>query len=101
MSVGLGATSTIDSVYLYWEAAYGVDYRIQVSDDNSTWHVTVAAPVLAYVRTYGRAAAAVDRPRHDGTGPYVPGTHCTGPGTQRWAMWVTFEVCGTDRSRPF
>ncbi|MFE7626979.1 MULTISPECIES: discoidin domain-containing protein [unclassified Streptomyces] len=43
VGVDLGATSTIDSVDLYWEAAYGVDYRIQVSDDNRTWQ-TVYQP---------------------------------------------------------
>ncbi|MFD0021468.1 discoidin domain-containing protein [Streptomyces sp. NPDC058382] len=43
VGVDLGATSTIDSVDLYWEAAYGVDYRIQVSDDNRTWR-TVYQP---------------------------------------------------------
>ncbi|OKJ77609.1 discoidin domain-containing protein [Streptomyces sp. CB02460] len=43
VGVDLGATSTIDTVDLYWEAAYAVDYRIQVSDDNRTWR-TVYQP---------------------------------------------------------
>ncbi|WP_405939010.1 discoidin domain-containing protein [Streptomyces sp. NBC_00726] len=46
VGVDLGATSTIDSVDLYWEAAYAVDYRIQVSDDNRTWR-TVYQPSAA------------------------------------------------------
>lgn len=43
VSVDLGATSTIDTVDLYWEAAYAVDYELQVSDDNRTWR-TVYRP---------------------------------------------------------
>ncbi|MFE6976990.1 discoidin domain-containing protein [Streptomyces sp. NPDC057682] len=48
VGVDLGATSTIDTVDLYWEAAYAVDYRIQVSDDNRTWR-TVYQPSAADV----------------------------------------------------
>ncbi|MFJ2707453.1 discoidin domain-containing protein [Streptomyces sp. NPDC087428] len=79
VSVDLGATSTIDSVDLYWEAAYGVDYRIQVSDDNSTWrtvHQPTADEVAARradIKAPGEAAG-----RHDtvtlptpATGRYV------------------------------
>ncbi|WP_406455151.1 discoidin domain-containing protein [Streptomyces sp. NBC_00876] len=50
VGVDLGATSTIDTVDLYWEAAYAVDYRIQVSDDNRTWR-TVYQPSAADVAT--------------------------------------------------
>ncbi|WP_326591353.1 discoidin domain-containing protein [Streptomyces brevispora] len=48
VGVDLGATSRIDTVDLYWEAAYAVDYRIQVSDDNRTWR-TVYQPSAADV----------------------------------------------------
>ncbi|MFJ7625644.1 discoidin domain-containing protein [Streptomyces sp. NPDC097595] len=48
VGVDLGATSTIDAVDLYWEAAYAVDYRIQVSDDNRTWR-TVYQPSASEV----------------------------------------------------
>ncbi|MFB7560651.1 discoidin domain-containing protein [Streptomyces brevispora] len=48
VGVDLGATSRIDTVGLYWEAAYAVDYRIQVSDDNRTWR-TVYQPSAADV----------------------------------------------------
>ncbi|MEU5646580.1 discoidin domain-containing protein [Streptomyces milbemycinicus] len=48
VSVDLGATSTIDTVDLYWEAAYAVDYEIQVSDDNRTWR-TVHQPTASEV----------------------------------------------------
>ncbi|MGY0021869.1 discoidin domain-containing protein [Streptomyces sp. cg35] len=48
VSVDLGAASTIDTVDLYWEAAYAVDYELQVSDDNRTWR-TVYRPSAAEV----------------------------------------------------
>lgn len=48
VSVDLGAASTIDTVDLYWEAAYAVDYQLQVSDDNRTWR-TVYQPSASEV----------------------------------------------------
>ncbi|AMV38589.1 F5/8 type C domain protein [Planctomyces sp. SH-PL62] len=35
--IDLGARFDIDRVRLNWEAAFGVDYQIQVSDDGSDW----------------------------------------------------------------
>ena len=52
LRVDLGSRSTFSSVALTWEAAYGRDYDIQVSDDGSTWS-TVA-------QRRGRAAAGQD-----------------------------------------
>ncbi|MBL1103302.1 discoidin domain-containing protein [Streptomyces sp. 5-8] len=48
VSVDLGAQSTIDTVDLYWESAYAVDYLLQVSDDNRTWR-TVHEPSAAEI----------------------------------------------------
>ncbi|MFF9018721.1 discoidin domain-containing protein [Streptomyces eurythermus] len=48
VSVDLGAPSTIDTVDLYWESAYAVDYLLQVSDDNRTWR-TVYEPSPAEI----------------------------------------------------
>ncbi|MEU7049779.1 discoidin domain-containing protein [Streptomyces eurythermus] len=48
VSVDLGAPSTIDTVDLYWESAYAVDYLLQVSDDNRTWR-TVHEPSPAEI----------------------------------------------------
>ncbi|MHB9863605.1 discoidin domain-containing protein [Streptomyces sp. YIM S03343] len=48
VSVDLGATSTISKVDLYWEAAYAVDYQLQVSDNNVDWR-TVYQPSAAEV----------------------------------------------------
>ncbi|MEV0038787.1 discoidin domain-containing protein [Streptomyces sp. NPDC050804] len=43
VGVDLGTPSRIEAVDLYWEAAYAVDYELQVSDDNRTWR-TVHRP---------------------------------------------------------
>lgn len=43
LAVDLGAASTIQGLDLYWEAAYAVDYEVQVSDDNRNWR-TVHRP---------------------------------------------------------
>ena len=37
IAVDLGAVYDVDRVTLDWEAAYAVDYQIQVSDDGSDW----------------------------------------------------------------
>ncbi len=37
ITVDLGITSAITRVVLNWEAAYGEDYKIQVSNDNVNW----------------------------------------------------------------
>ncbi|MBB5212663.1 glycosyl hydrolase [Microbulbifer hydrolyticus] len=42
ISVDLGSVSSIDSVVLKWEAAYGRAYDVQVSDDGQSWN-TVAS----------------------------------------------------------
>jgi hypothetical protein len=65
--VDLGATSTIDRVRLYWDAAYGKSYRIDVSNDLTAWQtvystttgdggldeITFASTSARYVRMYG------------------------------------------------
>ncbi|MFB7653179.1 MULTISPECIES: discoidin domain-containing protein [unclassified Streptomyces] len=37
LQVDLGATASVTRVVLDWEAAYGKDYKIQLSPDGSTW----------------------------------------------------------------
>ncbi|MEU4981056.1 discoidin domain-containing protein [Streptomyces sp. NPDC021969] len=79
VSVDLGATSTVDTVDLYWEAAYAVDYELQVSDDNRTWR-TVYRPSAdevaarrADVKSPGEATGRHDTVRlpQPATGRYV------------------------------
>ncbi|AQU66373.1 discoidin domain-containing protein [Streptomyces niveus] len=48
VGVDLGAQSTIQSVDLYWEAAYAVNFDLQVSDDNRNWR-TVYQPSAAQI----------------------------------------------------
>ncbi|MFF4470644.1 discoidin domain-containing protein [Streptomyces sp. NPDC001599] len=79
VSVDLGATSTVDTVDLYWEAAYAVDYELQVSDDNRTWRTVYrpsAAEVAARradVKSPGEATGRHDTVRlpQPATGRYV------------------------------
>ena len=37
LQVDLGATTSVTRVVLNWEAAYGKDYKIQISQDAGTW----------------------------------------------------------------
>lgn len=48
VAVDLGGPAQIESVDLYWESAYAVDYEVQVSDDMSDW-TTVHQPSAAEV----------------------------------------------------
>jgi len=71
--VDLGATYTISEVVLYWEAAYGKSYQIQVSSDATNWTTIYSTTTglggtedLAglsgtgrYVRMYGTARGTV------------------------------------------
>lgn len=74
--VDLGETRTIDEVRLYWEAAYGKSYRIQVADDPSdeaNWRdvfstttgkggletITFDEVEARYVRMYGTVRATI------------------------------------------
>jgi hypothetical protein len=65
--VDLGAAYSIDKVMLWWENAYGKEYKVQVSTNASSWtdaaHITDGAPGKReirfspingrYVRMYG------------------------------------------------
>ena len=37
LQVDLGAATALNKVVMYWEAAYGKAYKIQVSNDSVTW----------------------------------------------------------------
>ncbi|MER8070586.1 discoidin domain-containing protein [Streptomyces sp. NPDC094034] len=75
VSVDLGASSTINSVDLYWEAAYAVDFEIQVSDDNRTWR-TVHRPSAAEIaaRRADIKSPAEAAGRHDAITLTTPAT---------------------------
>ncbi|WP_445277171.1 discoidin domain-containing protein [Streptomyces sp. DSM 41033] len=114
VGVDLGATSTISSLDLYWEAAYAVDYEIQVSDDNRTWrtvHRPSAGEVAARRADVKSPADAVGR--HDtitlstpATGRYVRmlgkerrSFHNPAPSTAQFGYSLyEFQVWGTGGS---
>ncbi|TDV40987.1 discoidin domain-containing protein [Actinophytocola oryzae] len=85
LQVDLGGQAAITGVTLNWEAAYGTGYRIEVSNDASTWNAV-------YTTTTGRGG--VENLTVNGSGRYVRiyGTaRATGYGYSLWE----FEVRGT------
>ncbi|MBB3108604.1 endoglucanase Acf2 [Paenibacillus phyllosphaerae] len=62
LSIDLGTTHTLSKVKLNWEAAYAKSYKIQVSQDGSTW-------TDVYSTTTGDGA--IDEVNVSGTGRYV------------------------------
>jgi beta-galactosidase len=71
IEVDLGSPLLIDKVVLYWQAAYGTQYQIQVSNDEQTWTpvytqtagqggvetLMFPAVIDRYIRMYGTARA--------------------------------------------
>ncbi|WP_082801624.1 ThuA domain-containing protein [Herbidospora cretacea] len=62
ITVDLGASYTLNRVRLNWEAAYGRQYRVEVSPDNATWTT---------VSTQTASDGGVDDLTVTGTGRYV------------------------------
>ncbi|MEZ0092187.1 family 20 glycosylhydrolase [Streptacidiphilus sp. EB129] len=83
LQVDLGSVQTVNRVVLAWEAAYGKDYQIQMSDDGSTW-------TTLYTRTNGTGGTET-LTGFTGTGRYIRMY-----GTQRGTSWgyslYEFEV---------
>ncbi|MFC9291371.1 discoidin domain-containing protein [Streptomyces sp. NPDC057052] len=85
LQVDLGATATVTRVALQWEAAYGKDYRLQISADGSTW---------TDLRTVTGGDGGTDTHDVSGQGRYVrmQGVHrATAWGYSLWE----FQVYGT------
>jgi hypothetical protein len=81
--VDLGATYNISEVVLYWEAAYGKSYQIQVSSDATNW-------TTIYSTTTGLGGTE-DLTGLSGTGRYVR-MYGTARGTQwGYSLWE-FQV---------
>ncbi|HEY8399650.1 MAG TPA: discoidin domain-containing protein [Cytophagaceae bacterium] len=67
IAIDLASIYDVDSVILVWEAAYGREYYIQVSEDNVTWNdlyhetnsdggtdkIVASASNIRYIRMYG------------------------------------------------
>ena len=84
--VDLGATYNISEVTLYWEAAYGKSYQIQVSSDATNW-------TTIYSTTTGLGGTE-DLAGLSGTGRYVR-MYGTARGTvYGYSLWE-FQVYGT------
>ncbi|SDM65882.1 discoidin domain-containing protein [Nonomuraea jiangxiensis] len=90
LQVDLGSTASVTSVVLRWEAAYARAFRIQVSDNGSTW-------TDIYSTTTG--AGGTQTLTVSGSGRYVRmygTTRATGYGYSLWE----FEVYGTTSGGP-
>lgn len=84
--VDLGATYNISEVTLYWEAAYGKSYQIQVSSDATNW-------TTIYSTTTGLGGTE-DLAGLSGTGRYVR-MYGTARGTvYGYSLWE-FQIYGT------
>lgn len=86
ITVDLGSVQTIDRVRLSWENAYGKDFTIQVSGNNTTW--TTVATVTGNATTYS-----------DFTNLATSGRYVKMAGTARATTYgyslYEFEVFGT------
>ncbi|RZS79025.1 F5/8 type C domain-containing protein [Motilibacter rhizosphaerae] len=89
ISVDLGATATIHSVVLQWDAAYATAYQVQVSNDGTTW-------TTIYATTTGKGFKET-LTGLNGTGRYVR-MFGTARGTAYgYSLWE-FQVYGTGGS---
>src|SRR5699024_8563793 len=85
LQVDLGATATLSSVVLDWEAAYSRTFNLQTSANGSSW-TTIKADVAG---TGGRQTVAVT-----GSGRYVR-LQSTARATQWGVSLAEFEVYGS------
>ncbi|GAA1942238.1 RICIN domain-containing protein [Kitasatospora viridis] len=83
LQVDLGGEHTVNRVVLAWEAAYGKDYQIQLSDDGTTW-------TTVYTRTGGTGGTET-LTGFTGTGRYLR-LYGTARGTQWGYSLYEFEA---------
>src|SRR5947209_1661652 len=88
LQVDLGATATITSVSLNWEAAYGKSFQIQTSPNGTTW-------TSIYSTTTG--AGGVQNLTVSGSGRYVR-MYATARGTAYGYSLFEFQVFGSTGS---
>ncbi len=86
ITVDLGSVQPIDRVRLSWENAYGKDFTIQVSSNNTTW--TTVATVTANATTYS------DFTNLAASGRYVKMAGTARATTYGYSIYE-FEVFGT------
>jgi len=85
ISVDLGATATISKVVLQWDPAYATAYKIQTSDDNTTWRDI-------YSTTTGKGFK--ETLTVSGTGRYVRMYGTARSSAYGYSLWE-FQVYGT------
>ncbi|MFF9060545.1 discoidin domain-containing protein [Streptomyces sp. NPDC014882] len=85
LQVDLGATATVSRVVLQWEAAYGKDYRLQISADGSTW---------TDLRTVTGGDGGTDAHDVSGQGRYVRMQGVRRATAWGYSLWE-FQVYGT------
>ncbi len=85
LQVDLGSTASIDQVVLNWEAAYATAFKIQVSDDASSW-------TDIYSTTAG--TGGVQTLNITGSGRYVRMYGTVRVGGYGYSLWE-FQVYGT------
>ncbi|GAA0510815.1 hypothetical protein Ade02nite_45790 [Paractinoplanes deccanensis] len=90
LRVDLGATATITSVTLEWEAAYGTAYEIQTSADGTTW---------TRVHATAQGAGGTETLTVSGTGRYVRLYGTARSGGYGYSLWE-FQVYGTTGTTP-
>ena len=74
LQVDLGSVQTVNRVVLAWEAAYGKDYQIQLSNDGTNW-------TTVYTRTNGTGGTETL------TFPNATGRYVRMDGTARGTQW--------------
>lgn len=90
ITVDLGQTYNLNKVVLAWEAAYGKDYEIRVSDDNRTWKSLYSSQNAGKGGTESLSVT--------GQGRYVQ-MYGKARGTQwGYSLWA-FQVYGTEASK--
>ncbi|MFF9819225.1 discoidin domain-containing protein [Streptomyces sp. NPDC014006] len=88
LEVDLGTTASVSQVVLNWEAAYGKDYKVQISNDNSTW---------SDLKSVSGGDGGLDTLAVSGQGRYVRmlGVHRATP--YGYSLWE-FQVFGSASS---
>ncbi|MFF0204893.1 discoidin domain-containing protein [Streptomyces sp. NPDC005017] len=85
LQVDLGGTGTLSGVVLNWEAAYGSGYRLEISDNGTSW-------TRLYATTTGKGG--VEKLPVTGKGRYVRLTGTARASGYGYSLWE-FQVYGT------
>ncbi|WP_394436599.1 discoidin domain-containing protein [Streptomyces sp. SGAir0957] len=90
LQVDLGSSASIGKVVLNWEAAYAKDYKIQVSDNGSTW---------SDLKSVTGSDGGTDTLDVSGSGRYVRMQGVSRATTYGYSLWE-FQVFGAGGSTP-